>query len=309
MKFEKFLEGVMNKDIIVLKKSAQVKVVEEIPTGVKKFLDLASAKNLNSEGKNFVVHVEHKSNSNTGAGIARLNELIVKQLIAGEWKQVYSSGMRQYRGAYASEQDYWDLQIGEITIFEEGEGFVTFALRSGANRVKVYRYENRQLTSLLDFDLRSHENLMEQNQLANQIYGDLKSFLDFTKKGYGERWHVPYSLNTYHHEWSVYNGDGQKVHGDDVLTDKAKIVLIFANHSDRPYDAITDRYQFHVWVKDQGAWVSAIFPTGIRHPYSGASYARFNDEPIVENGRLVGFNIEVSGKSSSWSVKHELMFG
>jgi len=254
-----------------------------VPRFVKPYLDLAK---YNPEGKYFRIVINHKSNTNTGAGIAYSNELVVEKKIGDKWEEQYSTGMRQYRGAYAHEIDDWDLSLNDPAILKESKDEVTYALRTGGGNIKVYRFKEKYPETLEVFSARDYDNAKRRLDLLKKIADDPKAFEKYVDRQLGDRWHA----------------------GDKEVLDDGKVIVLLVKHYDRDYDAIVNSYQIHVWLKGKGLGASGTFRTGLRHP-GGKFYSvdlGLSSAVITSRGRnFLIVNTEVRNRSQSWAEKRD----
>lgn len=279
----------------------------EVPKLVQRYLDL---KKYNAEGKHFCVVIESHSNINTGAGIAYSNELIIKKKDGDEWVEVYSTGMREYRGAYAHSVDNRDLSLNNPAIFKESKSEVTYALRTGEGNVKVYRFQKNYPENLVTFNTDDYEKTQKRIELIQKVIDDSESFRSYVEKSLGSRWHIAKKIGVWEDNCQIFDTNGKKLESSDhnKVVEKGEVVVLSAHHSDRDYDAITDEYQFYVWVKGKGIGNTSEFSTELRHPGGKFYYVGigFSASLVSQGKNFARVNTEVSNKSQKWKATHNL---
>lgn len=223
--------------------------VQEAPEFCQKYLDLGEKEKI-VEGGFFKVKIKQHSNTNTGAGIAYSNNLIVSQRKGNKWKEVFSTGMIQYRGAYNDEIDNWDLSFRNPAILEETKNRLILGIITGEQNVKIYQIKNGKKEVLEVFNVRDHESTKKRIKLLEKVINDESAFRDYVEEKLGHSWYRQ----------------------DTNVLDDGNIVLVLCGHADRDYDAVDNLYMFFVLIKGVGVGVSQSYPTEIRH--SGKFYRR-----------------------------------
>ncbi len=126
----------------------------EVPELVQQYLDTKERK---ATGEFFHIVIHQKNDPKPGAGIAYSNELIIEKKIGDKWSYQYSTGMRQYRGAYSHEIDDWDLSLYDPMILAETKNEVTFAVRTGVGNIKVYCFKESTPALVVSFNKKYYE--------------------------------------------------------------------------------------------------------------------------------------------------------
>jgi len=257
-----------------------------IPPLVQKYLGMG--KDHNPNGKFFQVKINQKSNPVSGHGIAYSNELILEKRTGESWKQVDSTGMLCYRGAYASDIDNWDLSFGAPAILEESVEKVTYGVRTGAGNIKIFSFVKKG-QQLENFNLNNYEKTQKRIELLKQVLEDPQAAKSYIEKGLG-------------HKWSIR--DGEK-----VLSFKEETVKMFvAQHSDRDYDALSDEYQMIFWVKGFGIGSSPSFRTKLQHPCGAKFYYigfEAEAELISAGSNFVTIRSKCWNARQGWTAEHE----
>ncbi len=255
---------------IFLKGFDELKALEnlpEIPQLVKRYLDL---KDKQTKGKYFRIVIEEKSRDSGVAGIAYLNELRIENKIDGLWHKVYSTGMMQYRGAYAYEIDNWDLFLKDPAIIEESKNEVIYGIRTGAGNIKIYRFRHKNKSynpeTLVVFNMKDYTATQERIELLQKVISDPEAFHLYVSKGLKDHWHTAYRISKWDSACRVFDITGKEIENTDEIAEKAYFIILLAKHYDRDYDALVDYYRFYFWVRDKGVGVSNVYKTGSRHP-------------------------------------------
>lgn len=281
--------------------------IPQIPQLVQRYLDM---KEKQAEGKYFRVVIDEKSNLNTGAGIAYSNALRIEKKCGELWAEVYSTGMMQYRGAYAHEIDNWDLSLRNPTIIEESETEVIYALSTGGGNVKVYLFSEGKLQPVVKFNIRDHEQTKERIELLQNVINDAEAFRSYVSKNLGDRWYTASEIGVWEKECAIFDASGQKLgHSDcDNVEEKGNVVVLLANHWDRGYDAIVDSYRLFVWVKGKGFGSTGTYQTGLRHP-GGKFYSvglGFDVTLTNRERNSLGLSVEACNRSQQWKESRDL---
>jgi len=287
------LEGGKKMEMIKLQDVAELKDREslpDVPEFAQRYFDTED-KERRTEGKYFRITIEEESRPESGAGIAYLNALNIEKRNGKSWDRVYSTGMIQYRGAYNYEVDDWDLSLGCPTIFEESKSEVIYALCTGAGNVKMYRFSvgEGQAEPLAAFNVYNYGKTKRRIELLSDVVNDAKAFQSYIEESLGNR-------------WSIRNSE--------TLAD-GKIIVLLARHSDRDYDAITDRYQIHVWVKGKGVGNTEQFFTGLRHPAGKFYYVGvdFSVKLVAVGKNFSEITATIYNRTQQWEAKHDLRIG
>lgn len=301
-------------NIIELANGVESPVIARRPKEVTIFLKMVKSKTLKPKGRYFTMELEHQSQDPSkgtfsSSGIARLNRFQIKSIQGKKRITIMDTGMVQYRGAYAYEQDDWDLQIRDFSILEENSKSATFAWSTGAGSIQVWSYQNDELKEICYFDHQAYLENKKRKALVGSISTDPVAYLNYVEKSYREdRWHMPTEFSSYYDLMLALTKTGKRVDTDSGgKMDKVYFMLAIAKHSDRPFDAMDDAYQFHVWVRGKGFWSSIVFFTGMRHKSSGSTRAIIRPSAIIEQGKVKGFEIELAGYPD-WTQKHRLQF-
>jgi len=273
-------ENMEHLEQIILEKNIQEEKVPEIPAVIKQYLDL---KNHQSKGKFFTIEIKEESRNSGTDGIAYLNELVI--LYKG--KEIYSTGMMQYRGAYNWEIDNFDLQLLKAKILEESANKVTYAFATGAGNIKVYTCTSTGDTKLVEkFNINDYENAKARQKQVEKLLEDSSAWFDYIRLEEGHRWHI------------------KRDYDDEAELNHEEMRVILAEHSDRDYDAVTDYYKFYFWVKGKGIGESRTYRTGLIHP----PYEKYYYYGIrIESAELAAHDIlkiRVGCKSQSWKTEH-----
>lgn len=279
-----------------------------IPPLAKQYLEL---KEYQSEGKYFRIVVEQKSDSKSGAGIAYSNDLQIEKLAGEKWGKIYSTGMMQYRGAYNYEIDNWDLSLKDPAILEESEDGVVYALRTGEGNVKAYRFNEGEgrPSQLSVFNARDYKATQERIELLQNIISDAEACRSYVSKGLGNRWHTASKIGVWEEDCQIFDTNGRRFGSDDCnqVEKNADVVVMLTDHADRDYDAITDRYQLHIWVNGKGFGASEIYKTGLYHP--GSKFYRigigFDATIINRGGNFLNLAVKVSNSRQQWSESRD----
>ncbi|MCX6793213.1 MAG: hypothetical protein NTY12_04260 [Candidatus Falkowbacteria bacterium] len=253
------------------------------------------------EGNFFRVSVVGKNKPASSAGIAYLNELIVETKYGNGWKKIYSSGMKQYRGAYNWEIDNHDNNFCNPVILEENKDKALVAFRTGAGNIKIYSFSKTGGKSKkLIFNWSDYEQQQKRLQLVSDMLEDENLFRDYVENSFSEsRWHADQmkSLN-----------DGE-------------IVLILAYHSSRDCDAASDYYKFFILVKGKGIAESEEIYSNLSDPQGSFSSTTvqltsvdlksINEKKIVVDLKLGAFHSYMCGMTSygnltSWKRSYKL---
>lgn len=277
-----------------------------VPIFAQQYLKL---KKYQSEGKYFRIIIEQKSDPKSGAGIAYSNDLWIEKQIEGKWEKVYSTGMTQYRGAYNYEIDNWDLSLNDPAILEESENEVVYALRTGKGNVKAYRFNKEQLSQLVVFNASDYKATQERIELLQDVVSDAEAFRSYVSKGLGHHWHTASKIGVWEDDCQIFDATGQKLGGDDYdnVEKNGDVVVLLTDHADRDYDAITDLYQLHIWVKGKGFGVSKTYRTGLHHPDS--KFYRigigFNATITNRGENFLNLTVKVSNSRQQWSESRD----
>ena len=268
--------------------------IQGIPKLVEQYLE---AKERCSEGKNFRVVIADKSCPTADAGIAYSNELLVEKRQNGVWTKLYSTGMLQYRGAYAYERDDKDLRFLRPMILDESEDEVTYAIATGEGNVKVFRIRGKRPKQLESFGHRQYQETVARKELQSRILDDADAFCAYVEKLLGDRWYVP-KCALPGISCCIFDECGAPIENDypitrDEITAMTRIMVLLAKHPDREYDAIVDVYRFFVWVKGHGFGSSEELPSGLCHP-DGSFYYVGLDFKLK--------NLEIGGNSISFTA-------
>jgi hypothetical protein len=261
----------------------------EIPELVQEYLGLKKEVN---QGDSFRILINKKSNPVSGHGIAYSNELQIENKDGDNWKKAYGTGMMEYRGAYASDIDNWDLSLNSPAILNESEDGIIYALRTGKGNIKVYRFQ-KNLPEIVDsFNINDYEKTKKRIELLQEILNEAETFRSYVVKGLGSRWHTASKISKYDDDCQIFE-DG-------------KVVILLAKHSDRDYDPIVDCYQIYVWVQGQGFGSSDVFQTDLHHP-GGRFYIvtiRFEATIINQGKGYLNLEVEAKNRSQDWSKKN-----
>lgn len=277
----------------------------EVPELVQRYLN-ANVKGRQAEGKHFRIVIEEKSNLNDGAGIAMLNELRVEKRDGELWSKVYSTGMMQYRGAYANEIDNGDISLSDPMIFEESEGVVVYAIRTSDGNVKVYRFSINHPEEEVCFNIRNFEQTQECIELLRKVITDYEAFGKYVSKSQGNRWYASSRVDVHGGGCAIFDRNGNTPEYNKVA-ETADIVVILAEHYDRKYDAVVDYYKMHFWVK--GCGISSTQPFLTRNIHPGGNTYRIGvsfKATLVNRGRcFADFEIVVGNiKHGGWKNTH-----
>lgn len=255
----------------------------KVPELVQQYLDTKKRK---ATGEFFQIAIRQKSDPKTGAGIAYFNELIVEKKIGDKWERQYSTGMRQYRGAYDYEVDDWDLSLYNPAVLAETKNEITYAVRTGVGNIKVYRFRESAPVLVVSFNVNDYEKTQERIELLQKLIDDAEAFRAYVEKGLGHRWNIT----------------------DDATINDGNVVVLLADHADRDYDAISDLYRIYIWVKGKGFGETETFRTGLHHP--GGKFYRvgigFNVTVINQKAGAIDLVVEVKNESQQWNAKHEI---
>jgi hypothetical protein len=239
--------------------------VQETPELCQKYLDLGEKEKI-VESALFKVEIKQHSDTNTGAGIAYSNNLIIFCKEGEEWREVFSTGMIQYRGAHNHEIDNWDLSFRNPAILEETKDRLVFGIMTGEQNVKIYQIENGEKETLEVFNVKDYESTKTRVHLLNKVVDDEKAFKDYVSEKLTDSWYCQ---------------------GVSKL-DNENIIFRIYGHADRPYDAIDDQYKIWVLVKGKGICESKSYPTSIEHPNS--KFYRYPIKITEENVKIVEKN-------------------
>lgn len=239
--------------------------IVRIPDLVQRYLDTQERR---MEGKHFMIIIDHKSSPKAGAGIAYSNALRIKKRSGESWSLSYTTGMIQYRGAYANEIDDQDLSFRDLAILEESENEMVYAVRTGEGNVKVYRFSDTRPEPLVVFNINNHVATQKRIKLLQSVIGDSEAFRSYVEEGLGLRWQTSPVISVWESDCKVFDATGQKLKNDDFgkVAEKGEIVVLLAKHYDRDYDAIVDSYRIFVWVKGKGVGFAKSYDTGLYHP-------------------------------------------
>lgn len=256
----------------------------EVPELVQKYLDLEKKV---TQGNSFRIVINQKSNPVSGHGIAYSNELqIQKRGSDGCWIETYNTGMIQYRGAYASDIDNWDLSLNNPAILEESDNEVIYGLQTGDGNIKIYHLQEGFPKIICSFNVRDYKKTQERIELLRNVVNDARAYVNYTKRGLGKGWRVHQN-----HE-----------------NDKETVILLLAEHADRPYDALTDKYKLHVWVKNKGIAVLGHYRTNLSHPRFKKNYrirVYFEEVEIKFSGEILELSLEFYNDSQGWRERRE----
>ncbi len=233
--------------------------IPEVPQLVTNYLAIKD-KSHKHEGTFFRVSINGKSKPTPSDGIAQLNEVTVEAKTGKIWKQIYSTGMLQYRGAYNWEIDDADLSFSDAVILTENAKSALIAYRTGSGNVKVFSFSSDGSRSeKVAFNWREYEKQQERLKLAGDMLNDSNLFSEYVGRSLKGRW----SRNSTH---ELAEGG---------------ITVIMARHASRDFDAATDLYQFFILVKGKGIAVSEVIRTGISNPTSKFSSTSANVKDIT----------------------------
>lgn len=269
----------------------------EMPELIQRYLDI---ERYAPEGKFFRIAIDKKSDPKSGAGIAYSNALHIEKKNGDSWSQVYTTGMMQYRGAYAHEIDDWDISLNDPAIFEESESEVVYALRTGVGNIKVYRFrEEEGPTRLIVFNADDYKKTQERIGLLQQVIDDAEAFHSYVSKGLGEHWYVDH-LSTWEKNCHIFDGAGQKIKNSDQIKKEGAIIVLLARRYDRDYDPLVEGYCFYVWLKGKGIRTSKVYRTGFHHPNTRFYSIEVRSETniINQSQNSLTLNIEVSNYAS-----------
>lgn len=290
------------KDINVLRTDEKI---PEVPELVAPYLALEA---YSAEGNYFRIIIDQDSNSNTGAGVAYLNALCIEKREGESWSEVYNSGMKQYRGAYNYEIDNWDLSLTSPAILKETVEGVVYGLRTGVGNVKIFSFEIGQSPELLAvFNTREYEATKERIDLLQKVIDDAEAFRSYVVKSLGHRWYTASMIGAHEQKCSIFDANGNELMKKRSDSDEASIVVLLADHADRDYDAISDKYQLFIWVKGKGFVATEIMWTGLHHP--GGKFYRIGigmkSFVISRGSNSVNLNVTVGNRSQQWEKTHE----
>lgn len=278
----------MEKIPLSLKNSDQLlasEKVQEVPELVSEYQKLEN-KEHKSTGKFFRVLTRGENRDSKTDGIAYLNEMTVEMKVGNSWKQIYCTGMQQYRGAYNWEIDNWDLAIYQPVILRESKNDALVAFRTGIGNIKIYTFTKKghDYSKMVVFNWNDYTKQGERIELVKNMLNDAKLFKEYIRKSLRSRWDVRETKNL-----------------NDVLT------LAYARHASRDYDASTDQYQFSFLVKGRGIAVSEIFYSGLRETTSkfSTNYANLKDVKLVSfDEKQAVVEIEMMAEQYGWEGSH-----
>ncbi|MCL4404153.1 hypothetical protein M1432_02320 [Patescibacteria group bacterium] len=241
-----------------------------------------------ARGKHFRITIKGKSVDSKTDGMAYSNALIIEQKNGESWRQAYSTGMMQYRGAHNWDIDDWDLSLGKVGILEESKNEVVYALTTGVGKVKVYGFKkgDESPEQLESFSVSDHEATKKRIELLKTVVTDQSAFNAYITEGLQNRWHVT----------------------DTAEMEDRKIIVLLLDHADRDYDAISDLYKICIWIQGQGFWKSGAYRTGLHHP--GGKFYRVGismKATVTNHGQdFAVFSVEVGNRSQQWKQTHQI---
>ncbi len=259
--------------------------LDEIPIRVQQYLDL---KEWQAKGKYFWIVIEGKSVPHEDAGVAYFNALQIKKFNGRSWIKVYDSGMRQYRGAYATEIDDWDLELHNPAILQESPNEVVYGLSTGAGKVKIFRFNGKSPKLLHSFNAADYERVKDRIKLLQNVVQKSDSFICYVNTLLGRRWHF---VST---ESLMFKKEG------DV-----KVALVA--HSDRDYDPIVDCYYLLIWVQGRGIGTTQIYNTGLYHPVGSKFYnigVALEAKITSRDSDAFNLTVKVGNSSQRWQAIH-----
>lgn len=289
-------------EVIKLEGIAELKAKEnlpQVPEFVQRYLDI---KEYQPVGQYFRLAIDEKNDPKAEAGIAYSNALRIEKRDGSTWSQVYTTGMMQYRGAYASEIDNWDLSLHKPIILEESKGEMVYALGTGWGNIKVYRFrEGGRPIELEVFNAGNYKATQERIGLLQQVIDDAKAFHSYISKSIhkNEHWYIDH-LSAWERNCHIFDSTGQRIESSDRVEKQAAIVVLLARHYDRDYDALVDGYCFYIWLKGRGVGKSEVYRTGFYHPNTRFYSIEVESEvDVVSQGQnSLSLNIEVSNHAS-----------
>ena len=256
----------------------------EIPELVQQYLNMEEKR---AEGKFFRIVIEQESRDSHTDGIAYLNELRIEKRTGKSWSQAYTTGMMQYRGAYNWEIDNWDLSLNNPAILKESESELIYAFQTDVGNIKVYHSKDGQIRLIESFNIDDYNKAKERKSMLHKVLIDTEAFRSYISKNLGHRWHIARSA-----------------------TPAEDVEMLLLDHADRDYDAISDMYQFHIWVKEKGIGNTWIYNTDLHHPKWDKFYRigiRFFDVTITNRGQnFLDFTIKVGNHRQKWEETHNL---
>ncbi len=273
---------------IELRSADQLSAAEKlpkIPALVSEYRAIESSEFANRKnGEFFRVSVEGKNKASGSAGIAYLNEMKVEMKNGSEWNQIYSTGMRQYRGAYNYEIDDWDLAIYDPVILRESKDKAQVAFRTGVGNIKIFSFSKKGLIKPGDsFSWRDYSDQLDRIELVKNMVNDPELFRQYVSKSIKEnRWHT----------------------SDNTFLNDGELIVQFANHASRDYDAATDKYQFCFLVKGKGIAVSEVLYSGLRNPTSqfSTNYAYLEKAELISaDDKQIVIEVELSARRQGWT--------
>ncbi len=273
---------------IELRSTDQLSAAEKlpkIPALVSEYQAIEKSEFANRKnGEFFRVSVEGKNKDSGSAGIAYLNEMKVEMKNGSEWNEIYSTGMRQYRGAYNYEIDDWDLAIYDPVILRESKDKAQVAFRTGVGNIKIYSFSKNGLSKPgTSFSWRDYSNQLERIELVKNMVNDPELFRQYVSKSIKEnRWHT----------------------SDNTFLNDGELIVQFANHASRDYDAATDKYQFCFLVKGKGIAVSEVLYSGLRNPTSkfSTNYAYLDKAELISaDDKQIVIEVELSARRQDWT--------
>lgn len=295
--------GLKTQEIVQLHNVSELMKRENIvrvPDRVQRYLDMQERR---MKGKHFRIIIDQISSPKKGAGIAYSNALRIEKRNKS-WSQVYTTGMMQYRGAYAHEIDNRDLSLQDSAILEESASEMVYAVRTGAGNVKVCRFSGEQTELLVAFNISDYAATQKRIELLRSVVSDAEAFRSYVEKSLSERWETSSAIGVWESGCKVFDVIGQKLENDDFskVAEKGEIVVLLAKHYDRDYDAIVDAYQIFVWVKGKGVGFSKPYRTGLYHPDKRFYTIGISMDAVIANYKENSLELiaEVSNTGQQW---------
>lgn len=219
----------------------------------------------NPIGKNFQVEVFYGMSS-AGKFTAFYNCF---KIIKKEWdpeisETVYDTGMIKYRGAGSTDEDL-DLLIQLPAILKETKNEVIYAFRTGAGKVKVFRFNGRskkpKCLAVRDIEKDSEENI----DLVPLSLPDVYSFLEYAKRGVNGKDHS--SIGLLRESCRVFDKEGRNLllGRADNIRKNGDVAFLLVHNSDGKKDPVVGTYYIVIWIKCKGFALSKRYHIGISY--------------------------------------------
>lgn len=217
----------------------------------------------NPIGKNFQVEVSYKTSS-PGKFTAFYNCLkIIKTRREPEIPEtVYDTGMVKYRGAGCTDKEL-DLLIQLPAILKETKNEVIYAFRTGAGKVKLFRFNGRSKKPkcLAVRDVTNEEVI----DLVPLFIPDVYSFLEYAKIGVNGKDHS--SMCLLRESCRVFDKEGRNLllgRADDIKKN-GNVAFLLVHNSDGKNDSVVGTYYIIIWIKRKGFALSKRYHIGISY--------------------------------------------